>query len=68
MRHFPTQNICLYGPGGGNNPHAIDEYYFRRWGLGIATLIISIVGIALYLTIRKIEIKQQNKNNGIKEN
>lgn len=28
MRHFPTQNICLYGPGGGKNPHAIDEYYF----------------------------------------
>lgn len=28
MRHFPTPNICLYGPGGGKNPHGIDEYYF----------------------------------------
>ena len=28
MRHFPTQNICLYGPGGGKNPHGIDEHYF----------------------------------------
>ena len=28
MRHFPTENICLYGPGGGKNPHGIDEYYF----------------------------------------
>jgi acetylornithine deacetylase len=28
MRHFPTQNVCLYGPGGGKNPHGIDEYYF----------------------------------------
>lgn len=27
MRHFPTQNICLYGPGGGKNAHGIDEYY-----------------------------------------
>lgn len=28
MRHFPTENICLYGPGGGKNPHGIDEHYF----------------------------------------
>ncbi len=28
MRHFQTRNICLYGPGGGKNPHGIDEYYF----------------------------------------
>ena len=34
---------------------AINEYYFRRWGLGIATLIISIVGVSLYLTIKRIE-------------
>jgi predicted CXXCH cytochrome family protein len=41
--------------------HAVDEYYFRRWGLGIATLIISIVAVSLYLTIRTIEKKQQAK-------
>jgi predicted CXXCH cytochrome family protein len=34
---------------------AIDEYYFRRWGLGASTLIITILVIALYLKIRKIE-------------
>lgn len=28
MRHFPTKNICLYGPGGGKNPHSENEYYF----------------------------------------
>ena len=27
MRHFQTPNVCLYGPGGGKNPHGIDEYY-----------------------------------------
>jgi len=27
MRHFPTPNICLYGPGGGKSAHGIDEYY-----------------------------------------
>jgi acetylornithine deacetylase len=28
MRHFQTENICLYGPGGGKNAHGIDEHYF----------------------------------------
>lgn len=37
---------------------AIDEYYFRRWGLGVATIIISLVAIALYLVIRRIEKRQ----------
>jgi len=27
MRHFPTSNICLYGPGAGKNAHGIDECY-----------------------------------------
>ncbi len=34
---------------------AVAEYYFRRLGLGIATLIITIVAISLYLYIRRIE-------------
>ncbi len=38
--------------------HAIDEYYFRRWGLGVATIIISIVALSLYFTIRRIERRQ----------
>ncbi len=33
----------------------IDEYYFRRWGLGIATLFITILAIALCFKIRQIE-------------
>src|ERR1041385_483240 len=33
----------------GDGRQAIDEYYFRRWGLGVATLIITIVGVSLYL-------------------
>jgi predicted CXXCH cytochrome family protein len=45
----------------GEGRHAIDEYYFRRWGLGISTLIITIVGVSLYFTIRRIERKQQSK-------
>ncbi|UCD94592.1 MAG: cytochrome c3 family protein [Candidatus Zixiibacteriota bacterium] len=33
----------------------VEEYYFRRKGLGIATLIITILVIALYLRIRSID-------------
>ena len=40
---------------------AIDEYYFRRWGLGVATLVISLVLVSLYFTIKRIERKQAQK-------
>jgi predicted CXXCH cytochrome family protein len=40
---------------------AIDEYYFRRVGLGIATVIITILAISLYLVIKRIERKQQEQ-------
>ena len=33
----------------------IDDYYFRRKGLGIATLLITILAIAIYLKIRSID-------------
>ncbi len=33
----------------------IDEYYFRRWGLGIASGLITLLALALYLKIRSIE-------------
>ena len=34
---------------------AVDEYYFRRVGLGVATLIITILAVALYFYIRRLE-------------
>jgi predicted CXXCH cytochrome family protein len=30
----------------------IDEYYFRRWGLGIASFLITLLAIGIYLKIR----------------
>jgi hypothetical protein len=33
----------------------IDEYHFRRWGLGVASLIITLLALLLYLKIRAIE-------------
>jgi len=41
--------------------NAINEYYFRRRGLGILSIIITIVVVALYLTIRRIERNQKKK-------
>ncbi|MDH4070291.1 MAG: cytochrome c3 family protein [Ignavibacteria bacterium] len=43
----------------GEATRAIDEYYFRRIGFGISTVIITILAIALYLTIRRIERRQK---------
>lgn len=37
---------------------AIHEFYFRRWGVGISTLIITVLAVSLYLTIRRIEKRQ----------
>jgi hypothetical protein len=38
---------------------AIREYYFRRAGLGVSTLFITIIAIVLYLKLRKIEKNKQ---------
>jgi hypothetical protein len=42
----------------GEAKAAVDEYYFRRIGLGIATLIITVLAVSLYLYIRRIERRQ----------
>jgi hypothetical protein len=42
----------------GEARKAIDEYFFRRIGLGFTTLIITILAVSLYLFIRKIEQKK----------
>ena len=36
---------------------AINDYYFRRMGLGVSTLFITIIALALYFKLRKIEKK-----------
>jgi hypothetical protein len=37
--------------------NSVDEYYFRRIGLFIATLIITLVALLLYLYVRRMEKK-----------
>jgi predicted CXXCH cytochrome family protein len=46
----------------GEARHAIDEYYFRRIGLGVSTLIITILAVSLYLFIRRLERNPVQKN------
>jgi hypothetical protein len=38
-----------------NSAALVDEYYFRRKGLGLATLFITILVVALWVYIRRIE-------------
>ncbi len=56
-----NQGIAVAGVVAVQGQASIDEYYFRRYGLGVATLIITIVAIALYMTIKRIEKKQAEK-------
>ena len=42
---------------------AIDEYHYRRTGLGVSTLIITILAISLYLFLRRIEKKPRERGN-----
>ncbi len=44
---------------------AVEEYYFRRWGLGISTIFITILCIALYLKLRKTEREQKQEKSSI---
>ncbi len=49
----------------GEGTRAIDEYYFRRLGLGISTLIITVLAVTLYIFIRRLEKEQQKSESTI---
>jgi hypothetical protein len=40
----------------------VHEFYFRRIGLGVATLIITVLAVSLYVFIRRIERRQAAKS------
>lgn len=42
----------------GESKKAIDDYYFRRYGLGVSVLIITGLAFTIFLYIRKIEKKK----------
>jgi hypothetical protein len=45
----------------GEGQASIDEFFFRRYGLGIATLIITVLALALWAHIKRIEKEQAGK-------
>jgi hypothetical protein len=36
---------------------AIDEYYFRRIGLGVSTIVVTLLVVGLFIKLRKLEKK-----------
>ncbi len=60
FRPVVTKGISVASLVAAEGRQAIAEYYFRRFGLGIATLIITIVALSLYLTVRRIERRQRS--------
>jgi len=61
FREIAAKGISISSEVITEGQHAIEEYYFRRWGLGISTLIITTLLISLYVTIKRIERKQQRE-------
>ena len=55
FREVVSKGFATASVVGEEAQHAIDEYYFRRIGLGISTLIITIVAVSLFLFIRRLE-------------
>ena len=39
---------------------SVDEFYFRRYGLVVSILVISLLALSLFLYIRRIEAKKEN--------
>jgi hypothetical protein len=37
---------------------AVDEFYFRRYGLLVSVLLISLLALVLYFYIRRLEAKK----------
>ncbi len=64
FREVVERGLSVAGVVSTQAQEAVDEYYFRRWGLGVSTLIISILALSLYLTIKRIEKRQA----GLKSN
>jgi predicted CXXCH cytochrome family protein len=59
FREVVSQGLGVVATVRSEGTEAIEEFYFRRWGLGIATVIISLVGVSLYVLIRRIERRQK---------
>ena len=58
FREVATKGLVVSAAVNQEATEALDEYVFRRVGLGLATLVITILAIALYIYIRRLERRQ----------
>jgi predicted CXXCH cytochrome family protein len=58
FRDVVTKGLVVSASVKDEASQALDEYLFRRIGLGLATFAITILAISLYLFIRRIERRQ----------
>ena len=58
FRDVASKGVAVSATVSEEATKALDEYVFRRLGLGIATLAITILAISLYIFIRRIERRQ----------
>lgn len=61
LRTVVTKGLGVAAWVSEDGRHAIDDYYFRRIGLGVSTLIITVLAVALYLFIRRLERQQRQR-------
>ncbi|MGD1044098.1 MAG: ammonia-forming cytochrome c nitrite reductase subunit c552 [Bacteroidota bacterium] len=59
FREIVENGIRISSMIGEESQSAIHEYYFRRFGLVISTLIITLLAISLYLYVRRLERRQK---------
>ncbi|MFA6467981.1 MAG: cytochrome c3 family protein [Bacteroidota bacterium] len=57
FREVVSKGISVAELVQGEAQQSIDEYYFRRKGLGVSTLIITVLAVSLFFYIRRIESK-----------
>ena len=57
FREVVDNGIKVSGVIAEESNAAIHEYYFRRFGLVIATFIITLLAVSLYLYVRRLERK-----------
>ncbi len=59
FREVITAGIAVTAVASSEANEAIDEYYFRRWGLVFATSMMILLSISLYVYIRKLEKRKE---------
>ena len=67
VHSFNADSVTTQAATGLEKAHAVEasaakliqEYYFRRWGLGISSILITLLAIGLYIKIRSLDKKDK---------